>query len=247
MKHSPEQAAVDPARRRIRRFKLGPIPDPAHRTLAAACGGDVRGQAFKAVEQLLRMLASFQANWGRAGLRFTYTPGDDRQARTQAALVFAAGQPRSLDVIERLGEGGPLRATHELARPEPLESWPLPDGLAACCEVVRREDRWESEARRRERNPYIPTLCYSIVPFEAREDNDWLAMDRLLDCMDSPVVVEVVVAPADIRHERTWHYRYVMELELASNQQTQGIWTSIRETATKARILGIYSSLRMQT
>lgn len=47
--------------------------------------------------------------------------------------------------------------------------------------------------------------------------------------------------------ERTWHYRYILELELASNQQTQGIWTAIRETATKARILGIYSSLRTQT
>jgi len=44
--------------------------------------------------------------------------------------------------------------------------------------------------------------------------------------------------------ERTWQYRYVLELELTSNQQTQGIWTAIRDTATKARILGIYSSIR---
>lgn len=112
MKHSPEPAAVDPARRPIRRFKVGPIPDPAHRTLAAAYGGDVRGQAFKAAEQLLRMLASFQAGWGRARLRFTYTPGDDRQARTQAALVFAAGTrvPASRPTsAPGLGGGGSAR------------------------------------------------------------------------------------------------------------------------------------------
>ncbi len=47
--------------------------------------------------------------------------------------------------------------------------------------------------------------------------------------------------------ERTWQYRYILELELSSNQQTQGIWTAIRETASKARIMGIYSSLRMQS
>jgi chorismate mutase / prephenate dehydratase len=47
--------------------------------------------------------------------------------------------------------------------------------------------------------------------------------------------------------ERTWQYRYILELELGSNQQTQGIWAAIREAATKARILGIYSSLRMAT
>lgn len=47
--------------------------------------------------------------------------------------------------------------------------------------------------------------------------------------------------------ERTWQYRYILELELANNQQTQGIWASLRDAATKARILGIYSSLRMQS
>jgi prephenate dehydratase len=45
--------------------------------------------------------------------------------------------------------------------------------------------------------------------------------------------------------ERSWQYRYVLELELSSNQQTQNVWTAIRDTASKARILGVYSSIRM--
>ncbi|MBX9666373.1 MAG: hypothetical protein K2X93_02095 [Candidatus Obscuribacterales bacterium] len=45
--------------------------------------------------------------------------------------------------------------------------------------------------------------------------------------------------------ERIWQYRYILELELTSNQQTQNIWSAIRETASKARILGIYSSIRV--
>ncbi|MBX3075197.1 hypothetical protein KF728_02420 [Candidatus Obscuribacterales bacterium] len=45
--------------------------------------------------------------------------------------------------------------------------------------------------------------------------------------------------------ERSWQYRYVFELELGSNQQTQNIWTAIRDNATKARILGVYSSIRI--
>lgn len=45
--------------------------------------------------------------------------------------------------------------------------------------------------------------------------------------------------------ERTWQYRYILELELSSNQHTQNIWTAIRDTATKARILGVYGSIRM--
>lgn len=45
--------------------------------------------------------------------------------------------------------------------------------------------------------------------------------------------------------ERSWQYRYVFEMDLTSNQQTQNIWTAIRDTATKARILGLYGSIRM--
>lgn len=44
--------------------------------------------------------------------------------------------------------------------------------------------------------------------------------------------------------ERTWQYLYIFDLDLSSNQQTQSLWTAVRETATKARILGIYNSIK---
>ncbi len=44
--------------------------------------------------------------------------------------------------------------------------------------------------------------------------------------------------------ERTWQYLYIFDLDLSSNQQTQSVWAAVRDTATKARILGIYNSIK---
>lgn len=193
-------------------FPLPALPDPADRSLAAACAGDVRGQAFAAAEQVLRMLASFQEGTLRAAVRLTFTPGDDRQGRTRIELALASDAPASAETIHRLGPGGPLGLAYDFGEAQEAESWRLPPDLSACCEVVRREDAWKPDPVRREKNPYVPPVYYDLTPFEGKDDNDWVLVDRLFDGFREPAVVEVAVASAEETRERMWHYRYVTQL-----------------------------------
>ena len=44
--------------------------------------------------------------------------------------------------------------------------------------------------------------------------------------------------------EKPWHYIYILELKVDSSAETQAIWSKVRSLSEKARILGIYESLK---
>jgi len=201
------------------KLKIPKIPDPSDRALAASCGGDVQGQAFNAAEQVLRMISSLNAGESRVGLRYRYDPEvRNRNERLRSEMHFAIQGTGSDTAIKQLSTAGPLSSVYNF---EPLrqggqaqngQATHLEDTYGACCEIVRREDGWEPEEKRRRLNEHIPARYYSISPLEANGGNDWMALDRLLDRFDSPACVEVIVHPADIQQERRWHYRYVTQL-----------------------------------
>jgi hypothetical protein len=186
------------------------IPDPSDRSLAAQCGGDVRGQAFGAAEQVLRMITALEPGALQAGIRFRYDPSaEDRQARTRTDLRFAV-EEEAASRIEQLSTAGPLSAMYDFTpSSDPPHDYA---GHGACCEIVRREGAWASDEDRREVNPAIPEHYYMLSSFEAKDGNDWMALDRLLDRFSHPACVEVMVEPADITMESQAHYRYLLQL-----------------------------------
>ena len=204
-------------------YLLKNLPDPSDRSLAASCGGDVRGRAFTASEQTLRILACLAPGAFAAALRLTFSPDQKRQDRLRVELALRSRLPEGVEIVRRLAASGPLAQIYEFSagngnHDRELTTWPLPEGLEACCEIVRKEDAWEPDQRLRKanyllRDPERFPYYYAITPFEAREDNDWSAVDRLLDRFTGPAVVEVIAEPADVYPERRSLYEYLVLLQ----------------------------------
>ena len=58
--------------------------------------------------------------------------------------------------------------------------------------MIRRED-FVKPLRTREDNAAIPDLYFTITPFEARKDNDYMCLDRVLANVCEPVLVSILV------------------------------------------------------
>jgi len=117
------------------------------------------------------MVASFHAGWGTAAIRLTYTPGDDRQTRTDVALAFTP-----VDGIPRRHRPNrarrTLRGTHDFSQSDALGTWPLPAGLNCVLRGSLRGRRVGIQnTTGATRNPYIRRSTTRIVPFEPREEN----------------------------------------------------------------------------
>jgi hypothetical protein len=195
------------------RFRIPTIPDPSDRALAASCGGDVRVRAFRAAEQVLRMLASMKEGSVRVALRFCYDPDvPNQRARLRPILNFATEDTRVGTALRQLSTAGPLSSVYSFNPTDDNPSLAVGNAYEACCEIVRREDGWEASEKRKQNNEYIPEQYYSVSPLEARSENDWMALDRLLHRFDAPACVEVLVHPTCIEEERRAHYGYVTQL-----------------------------------
>ena len=199
------------------RFSIPDVPDPQDRALAVACGGDVRSKAAEAASQFLRAFAILPAGKVSCVLRYTFDPEKARQERmkTELLLHHAADTPLSA-VLHTLVQAGPLepifepRVGHLASGYEPSSGHAKTYG--AVCEIVKREFLWAQDHDRRRLNSDIPEHYYVLTPFQARPDNDWSSLDRLLDRFEGPAMVELVVAPVDVTPEREVHYRLVTAL-----------------------------------
>jgi Prephenate dehydratase len=86
--------------------------------------------------------------------------------------------------------------------------------------------------------PAKPILSFAVELHNENVDFTTLFMTALAPFQ--PEVGKIIALPIP---ERPWHNRYIFDLKLKSTAQTQAVWSAIRETAKKARILGIYESL----
>ena len=201
----------------VLRFSIPDVPDPQDRSLVAACGGDVSGKAAEAASQFLRAFATLPAGEVSCVVRFSFDPARRGQARLRTNLLLKHPPGSALAaVLDTLVQAGPLEPIFGPKRTSPAaEDRPHSDDAAdygAVCEIVKRELIWTQDHDRRQLNPDIPDHYYLLTPFQARPDNDWSALDRLLDRFQAPAMVEVALTPADVRSEREVHYRLVTAL-----------------------------------
>ena len=181
------------------------IPDPGDIGLGARSGGDVRAGGFAAAEQVLRVLTSFPAGSVRAGIYFDYDPARRREQRTQIRLAAFCRDEKDTatrEALRLLFRSGPLQSVYGglLAEEKPADDWLPVDAYTACHRILRREELEGVRPARRDHNHRLRGLeaYYAVHPFKPREDNDWLGLDRLLDQMEHPALVEVLVGPAPL-------------------------------------------------
>ncbi|MGD9680013.1 MAG: prephenate dehydratase domain-containing protein [Candidatus Obscuribacterales bacterium] len=87
--------------------------------------------------------------------------------------------------------------------------------------------------------PDTPRLSCSLELDTEKHD-----LTRFLNAAVAPYEAEVFNVLSFPIPQNPWTYVHILELDLSSSEETQTVWTRIRETALRARILGIYESLR---
>ena len=201
--------------RRIYVYNILSIPDCTHHSLVTLCGGNVREHIFRAAEHLLRMIANFQEGQIALTIRFIFNPHTDEgiQQRLKLQLAVKAGEGVSENTVKQLIDSGPLAEFYEI-KPigKPQKDYPLDGEYPAVCEVIRREERVKPLVPKEQNPGRIPSLYYSLHPFEARADNDFLLLDALLSKMDNPCTVEMLVCPVNQTDDLEAQYKYITRL-----------------------------------
>ena len=194
------------------------IPDPGHLGLAARCDGDVRQRAFDAASQVLRVIAGFPPRSIRVGLYLQLDPAQPREKRTRVRLVGRcrdAQDKASANALELLVRAGPLQAVYAdtlrpVGKPSNAKDWLGVRHYRYCQRILRRESIQPVSPDVRESNHRLAGLRSYMAahPFVAREENDWLELDRLFDQLAHPAMVEVLVGPHDASALREAHFEY---------------------------------------
>jgi hypothetical protein len=137
-----------------------------------------------------------------AEVLFIYSPqcqGGDRQSRLRLYLRIQTPDRAAAKYMDMLVQRGELSCFYDFEKV--AESLDLPPSPAVSCFVVRRQDLIEP-LHGCDLNARIPDRYYTISPFAANEENDFLTLDRVLDRMDEPLAIRVRVQPVDVSAER---------------------------------------------
>jgi len=201
--------------RRIYVYDIPSVPDCTHHSLVTLCGGNVREHIFGAGEHLLRMIANFQEGQITLAIRFIFKPETDNgiQQRLKLQLAVKIGEGVSEDTVKQLIDSGPLAEFYEIRDNKgPQEEYLLGCDFPAVCEVVHQEETVKPLISKEQNPGRIPTVYYSLYPFEAKPDNDYLMIDTLLSKMEKACVVEMLVCPVNQTDDLEAQYKYITRL-----------------------------------
>lgn len=194
-------------------YHISQIPDPAYSQYQAIAGSDIRSAVADGFEHLLRTLAQMPPQTVSAELLFVFAPqsdGSDRQSRLKLFLRLSAGEPGTLDSVDRLVKGGLLSRFYEF---EDVNGLPLtPKRLGSACRLIRREE-FVQPLHDSHFNYKIPSCYYTIMPFEPNVKNDYLLLDKVLDRLDEQVIIRIKVRPEDVSAQLHAHTGYLADLQ----------------------------------
>ncbi|MGA2501324.1 MAG: hypothetical protein ABSH20_26595, partial [Tepidisphaeraceae bacterium] len=187
-------------------YRVTHLPDPdfpGHRLIA---GGDVLAAVGDAFLSHSRAVALYPPQSVSSSFRYLYLPGKDPQSRLNLELAVRARDPWSASMAVWV-ERSPLGRYYTLEKaPAQQPPW---DAFAASCDIVRRESALEPLHRN---NPLVPPVYYLCEPFQARADNDYANLDRVLDGLDEPVLIEIAIESVDMSGIRTADTRELARL-----------------------------------
>jgi len=201
--------------RRIYVYNISSIPDCTHHSLVTLCGGNVKEHIFRAGEHLLRMVANFREGKIALAIRFIFNPETDNgiQQRLKIQLAAKIAEGVSEDTVRQLIDSGPLAEFYEIECPgDSQKDYPLGHDFPAVCEVVRQEEKVKPLVPKEQNPGRIPSLYYSLHPFETRADNDYLMVDTLFSKMEGPCVLEMLICPVDQTADIEAQYKYITRL-----------------------------------
>lgn len=194
-------------------YQVDALPDRDDPVYRAMAGGDVHRAIAECHEHLLRALVTYPAGSAALTLRFAFAPASEPSQRQSRLAVTISARARGQQVagaLRVLIECSDIGAYYGL-REVPGGDLPTRRGRASC--HVTRIEQAIRPLHAPQDNPAIPPAYYVCLPFQPRTGNDYLALDRILDRVAEPVVVEMVFEPADVTEEQFMHTRYLARLQ----------------------------------
>jgi len=199
-------------------YGIDEAPDTAcSQFQAVAAGGDVRGAIGSAWEHLMRTFSYMSPDSFFAEIFYLLDPKGncrDRQSRLKMYLWIWASTKAIAHNLDRLIRGGPASCYYNF---QPIEKIPDVSGLGADCEIIRREDSIKP-LYSRDMNYKIPAYYYTFDLFVADRDNDYLMLDRILDCIDERIAITIRIQPVDISPQIQAHAAYLGRLASVNNR-----------------------------
>jgi len=188
------------------------LPDPAYPRYQLAAGGDPRRAIWRDWERLARILINFPPGSITVTMKAVFSPmpaNGHVQSRLRLYLSATSNRTDLLESFRLLIEQGPLSRFYGFTGCE--TPGPTTKKLKTSCQVVRRTDNL-APLHGPELNDRIPEFYYQIHPFEPVEDNDLLALDGVLNKAQEPVIIEIILEPADVSSELSAHTGYLARL-----------------------------------
>jgi hypothetical protein len=202
----------------ISAYEIDKVPDPAYSQYqAAAVGGNVKQAIGSAFEHLLRVFSHMPPDSFSAEIVYQFDPkgdGLDRQSRLKMYLWLSASNKVVSRNLDRLIRSGPVSCYYKFL---PIEKIPDVKGLKANCEIVRRED-FTKPLYSPDYNYKSPAYYYSFTQFVANQENDYLMLDQVLDCIDEKVTIKIRVQPVDISAQVQAHAVHLARLGSVNNR-----------------------------
>jgi len=193
-------------------YLLDSVPDPAYPLYRFRAGGDVRSALRDDAGHLLRTFAAFPPGSASLSLQLYYRPASAGEnhgvQRLSVSLSGQAFSPAAAASLKLLLASGPLQRFYRLVPGDPVITPELP----AACSVVRRQELLPATVTA-EFNAKALSVYYAATPFKAREENDYMLLDGVLDPLSEPALVTIDISPAAIGPEAAAHTRYLSLLQ----------------------------------
>lgn len=197
-------------------YSIPSIPDPNHTGLRLNYG-DVNQSVFSGWNSLLRIIAEMNPDSIRFCLCFHFCPDLSKgiQGRLKVWIKVLA-EETDLSLVDTMVLNGPVAEFYQPEtgnRDEEVMSldW---NKFSFVAEVVRRVDLVKSYVPHEE-NTRVPNGPYkTIIPFVAKEDNNYIALDRLLSDFKTEVYAEIIVKPTETEIDIQTIYAGIYNLAL---------------------------------
>lgn len=208
----PARGGVD-MKTRSAKFSVSEMPDSLDPYLRAISGGNVKRSVWDACSQVLRTIAGLPPDSACITLRYKHNPkpaNGAKQSRGEIDVITEARTATAEQLLQLLIGCGPLSPYYKLRKTSPTEV--SLEKMQYSCDIVRKVGL---------RDPLVsPDLNDKALPvyhvfrlFKARNDSDGLALDRALDKIAEPVVIDFAFEPTSISGESQAYTRYLARLQ----------------------------------
>ena len=209
-------------------FELIALPDAADSTLRMKTDGDISAAAQADSAHLARTVAELPPGSVTLAFRYIFEPKAGHRHPQQRLSIQVVGRAHDTNVAPALSV---LLERDPLHRIFPLEPVAAPDidwgQYKAACDVARRQSILPATITP-ELNPAALPQYLQIGRFEPSNNGNELMIDRILDRLEEPVLIEVAVEPVDVTAQLVAHTRYVAQLQAINrtwetdNEDTDG-------------------------